>query len=125
MKKNTNFANKYIIVSMEEKNTEKEGRKNPFFVPYTTPHETVPFDKIRLEDYEEAFLEGIRRDDEQIEKTINNPDEPTFDNTIINVDDDKDGYYDLLSRVSTVFFNRSARRRMTRWMPWRRRYSQS
>ena len=105
MKKNTNFANKYIIVSMEEKNTEKEGRKNPFFVPYTTPHETVPFDKIRLEDYEEAFLEGIRRDDEQIEKTINNPDEPTFDNTIINVDDDKDGYYDLLSRVSTVFFN--------------------
>lgn len=50
-------------------------------------------------------MEGIRRDDEQIEKTINNPDKPTFDNTIINVDDDKDGYYDLLSRVSTVFFN--------------------
>lgn len=50
-------------------------------------------------------MEGIRRDDEQIEKTINNPDKPTFDNTIINVDDDKDGYYDLLSRVSTVFSN--------------------
>lgn len=50
-------------------------------------------------------MEGIKRDDEQIEKTINNPAEPTFDNTIINVDDDKDGYYDLLSRVSTVFFN--------------------
>ena len=50
-------------------------------------------------------MEGIRRDDEQIEKTISNTDEPTFDNTIINVDDDKDGYYDLLSRVSTVFFN--------------------
>ena len=40
-----------------------------------------------------------------MEKTINNPEKPTFDNTIINVDDDKDGYYDLLSRVSTVFFN--------------------
>ena len=90
---------------MEEKTTDKNIRKNPFFEPYTTPHETVPFDKIKIEDYEEAFMEGIRRDDEQIEKTISNTDEPTFDNTIINVDDDKDGYYDLLSRVSTAFFN--------------------
>ena len=90
---------------MEEKEIENTKRVNPFLEQYKTPHETVPFDKIKLEDYEEAFLEGIRRDDEQIEKTINNPAEPTFDNTIINVDDDKDGYYDLLSRVSTVFFN--------------------
>ena len=82
-------------------------RQNPFFQPYSTPHDTVPFDRIRLEDYEEAMLEGIRRDDEQIEKIINNPEKPTFDNTIISVDDEKDGqgYYDLLSRVSNVFFN--------------------
>ncbi len=78
--------------------------KNPFFEPYQTPHDAVPFDRIRLEDYEEAFLEGIRRDNEQIEKTINNPEKPTFDNTIINTEEDE-GYYDLLSRVSTVFFN--------------------
>ena len=49
-------------------------------------------------------MEGIRRDNEQIEKTINNPEKPTFDNTIINTEEDE-GYYDLLSRVSTVFFN--------------------
>ena len=79
-------------------------RKNPFFEPYGTPHDTVPFDRIRLEDIEEAFMEGIRRDNEQIEKTINNPEKPTFDNTIINTEEDE-GYYDLLSRVSTVFFN--------------------
>ncbi len=78
--------------------------KNPFFEPYGTPHDTVPFDRIKLEDYEEAFMEGIRRDNEQIEKTINNPEKPTFDNTIINTEEDE-GYYDLLSRVSTVFFN--------------------
>ena len=77
---------------------------NPFFEPYNTPHDTVPFDRIRLEDFEEAFMEGIRRDTEQIEKTINNPEKPTFDNTIINTEEDE-GYYDLLSRVSTVFFN--------------------
>ncbi len=78
--------------------------KNPFFEPYGTPHDTVPFDRIRLEDYEEAFMEGIRRDNEQIEKIINNPERPTFDNTIIDTEEDE-GYYDLLSRVSTVFFN--------------------
>ena len=78
--------------------------KNPFFEPYGTPHDTVPFDRISLEDYEEAFMEGIRRDNEQIEKIINNPEKPTFDNTIIDTEEDE-GYYDLLSRVSTVFFN--------------------
>ena len=78
--------------------------KNPFFESYGTPHDTVPFDRIKLEHFEEAFMEGIRRDNEQIEKTINNPEKPTFDNTIINTEEDE-GYYDLLSRVSTVFFN--------------------
>ena len=86
---------------------EKKARTNPFFEPYNTPHDTAPFDRIRMEDFEEAMLEGIRRDDEQIERIINNPAKPTFDNTIISVDDEKDkeGYYDLLGRVSTVFFN--------------------
>ena len=80
-------------------------RVNPFYESYKTPHGTVPFDRIRMEDYEEAFMEGIRRDEEYLEKTINNPAKPTFDNTIINKEDDSEGYYDLLDRVSTVFFN--------------------
>ncbi len=79
--------------------------RNPFLEPYGTLHDTVPFDRIRLEDYEEAFMEGIRRDNEYLEKTINNPEKPTFDNTILNPFDEGDGYYDLLDRVSTVFFN--------------------
>ena len=87
--------------------SEQKERKNPFFFPYNTPHDAAPFDRIRLEDYEEAFLEGIRREDEQIDKIVNDPRKPTFDNTIISIDDEKDGegYYDLLSRVSSVFFN--------------------
>ena len=88
----------------KKRNVSMSEHKNPFLEPYNTPHDTVPFDRIRLEDYEEAFMEGIRRDNEQIEKTINNPEKPTFDNTIINTEEDE-GYYDLLSRVSTVFFN--------------------
>ena len=85
----------------------KKERINPFFLPYDTPHNTAPFDRITLADYEEAMMEGIRREDEQIEKIINNPDEPTFENTIIPEDEVKGRkhYYDLLSRVESVFFN--------------------
>lgn len=79
-------------------------RKNPFMEPYGTPHDTVPFDKITFADYEPAFMEGIRRDNEEIEKIINNPEAPTFENTIAVVDESMgEHYYDLLDRVSTVF----------------------
>ena len=79
---------------------------NPFFEKYNTPHDAAPFDKIKLEHFEPAFLEGIRRDNEELENIINNPDEPTFENTIaIDYDDEKERYYSLLDNVSTVFFN--------------------
>lgn len=79
---------------------------NPFFEDYGTPHNAVPFDKIKISDFEEAFMEGIRRDKESLDKIINNPDKPTFDNTIIFNDESKpDHYYDLLDRVCNVFYN--------------------
>ena len=90
---------------MSNNTEEKRQRRNPFLEPYGTPHDTVPFGDIHMEDFEEAFMEGIRRDNELIDKTVNNTEKPTFDNTIINTEEDKEGYYDLLSRVSTVFFN--------------------
>jgi peptidyl-dipeptidase dcp len=72
--------------------------------PYGTPHNTVPFDKISFNDYEEAFMEGMRRDNEAIDKIINNPEKPTFDNTIAVEDNSKgEHYYDLLERVSNTF----------------------
>ena len=76
-------------------------RLNPFFkTSYGTPHDTAPFNEIRLEDNEPAFMEGIRQDDALTEQIINNPEPPTFDNTIaFNIPDN------LLGRVSNVFFN--------------------
>ena len=89
-------------VSMNE--IKEKERKNPFFIDYGTPHNTVPFDKIQTSDYEEAFMEGIRRDDEEIDKIVNDPEEPTFENTIARVDlENGEHYYDLLDRVSNVF----------------------
>ena len=77
---------------------------NPFFNDYSTPHNTVPFHLIKLEHYEEAFMEGMKREKEELDKIINNEEEPTFDNTIIFKDETKgEHYYDLLGRASTVF----------------------
>ena len=92
---------------MTEHNVEKETHRNPFLESYNTLHDTVPFNKITLADYEEAIMEGIRRENEEIEKTINNPEEPTFDNTLAREDEveGREHYYDLLDRVTSVFFN--------------------
>lgn len=77
---------------------------NPFFNDYSTPHNTVPFHLIKLEHYEEAFMEGMKREKEELDKIIDNEEEPTFDNTIIYKDETKgEHYYDLLGRASTVF----------------------
>lgn len=72
---------------------------NVFLEPYKTPYETVPFNEIKFEDYEEAMLEGMRRENEQLEQMLSNPEEPTFENTI-DTDDDR-----TLSRVTNTFFN--------------------
>lgn len=89
---------------MNENKIERQQHQNPFFVPYNTPHNTVPFDKITTKDYEEAFMEGIKREDEEIDAIINNPEELTFDNTLIHIDDSKgEHYFDLLNRVSETF----------------------
>ena len=80
--------------------------ENPFLLPYGTPHNTPPFGRFTLQDVEEAMLEGMRREDEEVEQMLADPAEPTFDNTLVRDHDDhpKD-YYNLLGRVSGVFFN--------------------
>ena len=72
---------------------------NLFLDKYTTPFETVPFAGIRFEDYEEAMLEGMRREDADLQRLIDNPEPPTFRNTIDTHDDR------TLQRVTTTFFN--------------------
>ena len=74
--------------------------KNPFYSEYNTPHQTVPFDKIKLEHYEPALMEGIKQHAAEVEAIITNPETPTFENTIVALE-----YAgDLLDRVVTVFF---------------------
>lgn len=75
--------------------------QNPFFSEYKTPHGTPPFDLIKNEHYEPAFEKGMKEQNVEIDQIINNPEIPTFANTIEAYE--KSG--ELLSRVSSVFFN--------------------
>lgn len=68
---------------------------------YETPHQTVPFNLIELSDYEPAILEGIQKEDQEIDAIIHNPEPPTFENTIEALA----GTGEMLNKVTTVFFN--------------------
>ena len=74
---------------------------NPLLGEWNTPHETPPFDRIRLTDYEPAFDAAIAVSRAEIDAIVNNPDAPTFENTIVALE--RQGY--LLGRISGIFFN--------------------
>ena len=72
---------------------------NPFFNIYDTPFQVPPFEKIKTSHFMPAFLKGFDEQNKEIKTIINNPGEPTFENTI------KSFAYSgqLLQRVSSVF----------------------
>ena len=74
---------------------------NPFLQIYNTPHDTTPFDRIKITDFEPAIREGMKIEDDEIEKIVSNTDEPDFANTILALEQSGK----LLDRVTTVFFN--------------------
>ena len=73
---------------------------NPLLQEWNTPYQTPPFSKIELKHYEPAFDYAIEENRKEIEAIINNPEEPTFENTILAMEQSGE----LLGRVSGVFF---------------------
>ncbi len=76
-------------------------QENPFFTPYTTPHQTPPFDKIKTEHFEPAFKEAIKIHEKEINAIANSTAKPDFKNTILAMEYSGQ----MLNRVSSVFFN--------------------
>jgi len=75
---------------------------NPFFAEkWDTPFGVNPFNEIKFEHYKPAFLEGMKRHNAEIEAIVNNPEEPTFENTVVALD--AAGLF--LERVVLHFFN--------------------
>jgi peptidyl-dipeptidase Dcp len=90
----------WIIIFMVMTTTMKAG-DNPFFNPFSTPHGTAPFDKIKTEHYEPAFEKAIAEHQQEIDAIADNPEPPTFANTIEAMEYSGE----MLNRVSNVFFN--------------------
>lgn len=80
---------------------ENKQNMNPFFQPYSTPYEVPPFDKIKNEHFKPAILEGIKRHEAEINAIANNTAAPTFENTILAMENAGE----LLANVNIVFSN--------------------
>src|ERR1700722_1362770 len=61
------------------------GPSNPFFAPSTLPFQAPPFDKIKDEDFQPAIEAGMAQQQVEIQAIADNPDAPTFDNTLVVV----------------------------------------
>ena len=75
--------------------------QNPLLATYHTPYHTAPFHLIKTEHYEPAILKGMEMHNEEIEAIINNPEQPTFHNTIVALE--RSGA--ILDRAATIFGN--------------------
>ncbi len=73
---------------------------NPFFTAYKTPHDTYPFDKVKIEHFMPAFLKGFAQQKAEIAKITSNKTAPTFENTILALENSGA----LLHDVSAVFY---------------------
>jgi len=73
---------------------------NPFFTTYKTPHQTLPFDKVKLEHYLPAFEKAFALHDKEISKITSNTALPTFENTILALEYSGK----MLKDVSAVFY---------------------
>jgi len=75
-------------------------RVNPLLAAWDTPFGVPPYDQILESDYLPAFRQGIAAEMAEIQAIIDNPEPPTFDNTIVALE--RAGRQ--LSRVSRTFF---------------------
>ncbi len=74
---------------------------NPFLTDFQNEHGVPPFDKIKLEHYEPAFMKGIEEQNTNIDAIVNNPEAPTFENVIVAFDNSSP----ILDRVGAIFYN--------------------
>ena len=82
-------------------NGKSDKSDNPFFQAYENEYQAPPFEKIKTVHYMPSFEEGMKQHQAEIDSIAANPEAPTFANTI----DAMEYSGQLLSKVSSVFFN--------------------
>ncbi len=93
------FAAALTLSACQNQKKETVDMENPFFKEWTTPFGVPPFDEIKVEHYVPAVKEGITQREAEIDAIVANTAEPTFENTIFELD--KSG--ELLTKINGVF----------------------
>ena len=75
--------------------------RNPLLEEWNTPFGIAPFQEIKAEHYKPAILKAIEEHDREIDAIVNNPDAPTFENTIVALDNSGE----LFEKIYAVFSN--------------------
>jgi peptidyl-dipeptidase Dcp len=63
------------------------GPSNPFYAESTLPFHAPPFDKINATEYPPAIEAGMAKQREEVNAIANDPAAPTFENTIVAMED--------------------------------------
>jgi len=74
---------------------------NPFFSAYGTPFDTPPFDRIQLAHFKPAVLEGMKRQQAEIDAIVASLKAPTFENTVVALDSSGQ----MLGEVGNIFYS--------------------
>ncbi len=72
-----------FLASCTQKPVEME---NPLLSKFETPYGVPPFELIKVEHFIPAYREAIKHHDDEIAAIVNNPEVPTFENTIEALD---------------------------------------
>lgn len=87
------------IVTLALMVTSCNNSRNPLLEEWDTPFGIPPFSEVKIEHYKPAVLAAIEEHNKEIEAIINNPEAPSFENTIVALDNSGA----LFSRVYSVF----------------------
>ena len=60
---------------------------NPLFNEFDTPYGIAPFEQITIDHYREGMLRGMEEQKAEVEAIVNNTEAPTFQNTIVALDE--------------------------------------
>lgn len=74
-------------------------RVNPLLTEYQTPFQIPPFEQITVNDYMPALNEAVKQQKAEIEAIVTNPEAPTFNNTILPLDNSGE----LMEKVVMLF----------------------
>lgn len=84
-----------------KKKIQSMNNTNPLVQEFQTPFQAPPFAEITAEDYKNAFAEGIKEQNQEINSIVNNQESATFANTIEAFEFSGR----LIKRTNTIFEN--------------------